>query len=65
MTDNTAKIQVGARVRHNDGAVGEVVRIEGAPGQRLVEWAYCGRFRVSGESHLKVVTGTPPWRRQQ
>jgi hypothetical protein len=56
-------LQVGSRVRHNDGMTGQVIRIDGEPGNRLIEWVYCGNYRVSGESVLSVVTEVPRWRK--
>ena len=60
------KIEVGSQVRHLDQSRGTVTAIHGGePGQRIVEWKSCGRFRVSGEVALKLIPATdvPRWRR--
>jgi preprotein translocase subunit YajC len=60
---NVQTLQVGSRVRHIDGMVGQVIRIEGEQENRLIEWVYCGNYRVSGESVLSLVTDLPRWRK--
>jgi hypothetical protein len=52
-------IEVGTQVRHVDGTLGTVTAIhDGKPGERLVEWKSCGKYRISGEAALTIAAKT-------
>lgn len=46
-------MKVGTPIRHADGTLGTITAVlDGKPGERLIEWKSCGRYRVSSESVL-------------
>jgi len=61
----TPLMVIGLRIRHQDGTPGTVTAIHaGKPGERLVEWVYCGQWRVSGEQTLTPIGNDKPrWRK--
>jgi hypothetical protein len=68
MAPNRSEITVGSRIIHSDGTPGTVTSIHAASkaGEpRLIEWVYCGQYRVSGESVVRLQTESdkPRWRR--
>jgi len=65
VTKNTPVMVIGLRIRHQDGTPGTVTAIHaGKPGERLVEWVYCGQWRVSGEQALAPIGNDKPrWRK--